>query len=413
MTYNEFQNKVIEFFLTINNYATIEYSNKISEEKLNELKNFNASNIVFYNDKPTSIENNILYINNNYFSENGYYDINKFENLKRKFLEKYFEKFIVFDYEKDQNKVLTKYSVEQECNKFIKEKNLDIQLGNDYSNEYILVLIKNKMGINYSNYVYQKDVKALLEKINDEQIIKEYKKKEKEEELKDLATKSEEEQISKTYGINLDDIEVVNVKGKKYYKIKKEGNYLMIESNTNLSIVQDFQQIQDSSETYQNDDDKKNTNEIVDHMLKNRSDVRFISINKINEYLEIIEGLNPEQKKCIEILINNKDKYNIQVINIYNGIAIDEKGKLLIVEKNNNNGNYEIRYQDTNIVKEIKEDTDENQNEETNEKNKENQKRLVYTLNQNHNGFIDAFILAIITGFISGLILSILLVLMK
>lgn len=413
MNYNEFKNKVIEFFLTINNYATMEYSNKISEEKLNQLKNFNENNIVFYNDKPISIENNILYINNNYFNENGYYDINKFENLKRQFLEKYFEKFIVFDYEKDQNKVLTKYSVEQECNKFIKEKKLDIQLGNDYSNEYILVLIKNKMGISYENYVYQKDVKALLEKINDEQIIKEYKKKEKEEELKDLATKSEEEQISKTYGINLDDIEVVNVKGKKYYKIKKEGNYLMIESNTNLSIVQDFQQIQDTSETYQNNDDKKNTNEIVDHMLKNRSDVRFISINKINEYLEIIEGLNPEQKKCIEILINNKDKYNIQVINIYNGLAIDEKGKLLIVEKNHNNGNYEIKYQDNSIVEEIKDKSDENQNEDTYEQSKENQKRLVYTLNQNHNGFIDAFILAIITGFVSGLILSILLLLIK
>lgn len=413
MTYNEFQNSVIEFFLTINNYAIQEYSDKLSEEKLNELKNFNANNIVFYNDKPTSIENNILYINNNYFNDNGYYNINKFENLKRQFLEKYFEKFIVFDYEKDQNKVLTKYSVEQECNKFIKEKKLDIQLGNDYSNEYILVLIKNKMGISYENYVYQKDVKALLEKINDEQIIKEYKKKEKEEELKDLATKSEEEQISKTYGINLDDIEVVNVKGKKYYKIKKEGNYLMIESNTNLSIVQDFQQIQDSSETYQNDDDKKNTNEIVDHMLKNRSDVRFISINKINEYLEIIEGLNPEQKKCIEILINNKDKYNIQVINIYNGLAIDEKGKLLIVQKNNNNGNYEIKYQDNSIVEEIKNKSDENQNVDTYEQSKENQKRLVYTLNQNHNGFIDAFILAIITGFVSGLILSILLLLIK
>lgn len=413
MTYNEFQNNVIEFFLTINNYAIQEYSDKLSEEKLNELKNFNEKNIIFYSDKTTITENNMLYINNNYFSENGYYDINKFENLKRQFLEKYFEKFIVFNYEKDQNKVLMKYAVEQECNKFIKEKNLDIQLGNKYSNEYILVLIKNKMGINYSNYVYQKDIKALLEKINDEQIIKEYKKKEKEEELKDLATKSEEEQISKAYGINIDNIEVVNVKGKKYYKIKKDGNHLMIESNTNLSIVQDFKQIQDSSETYQNDDDNKNTNEIVEHMLKNRSDVQFIPLNKINEYADIIEGLNDEQKICIEILINNKDKYNIQVINIYNGIAIDEKGKLLIVEKNNNNGNYEIRYQDTNIVKEIKEDTDKNQNEETNEKNKENQKRLVYTLNQNHNGFIDAFILAIITGFINGLILSILITLIK
>lgn len=413
MTYNEFQNNVIEFFLTINNYAIEEYSNKISEEKLNELKNFNANNIVFYHDKPIDIENNMLYINNNYFGENDIYDITKFENLKRQFLEKYFEKFIVFDYKKDQNKVLMKYAVEQECNKFIKEKNLDIQLGNKYSNEYILVLIKNKMGIEYSNHIYQKDIKALLEKINDEQIIKEYKKKEKEEELKDLATKSEEEQISKAYGINIDNIEVVNVKEKKYYKIKKDGNHLMIESNTNLSIVQDFKQIQDSSETYQNDDDNKNTNEIVEHMLKNRRDVQFIPINKISEYADIIEGLNDEQKICIEILINNKDKYNIQVINIYNGIAIDENGKLLIVEKNNNNGNYEIRYQDTNIVKEIKEDTDENQNEETNEKNKENQKRLVYTLNQNHNGFIDAFILAIITGFISGLILSILLLLIK
>lgn len=413
MTYNEFQNNAIEFFLTINNYAIEKYSNKISEEKLNELKNFNANNIVFYHDKPIDIENNMLYINNNYFGENDIYDITKFENLKRQFLEKYFEKFIVFDYKKDQNKVLMKYAVEQECNKFIKEKNLDIQLGNKYSNEYILILIKNKMGIEYSNHIYQKDIKALLEKINDEQIIKEYKKKEKEEELKDLATKSEEEQISKAYGINIDNIEVVNVKGKKYYKIKKDGNHLMIESNTNLSIIQDFKQIQDSSETYQNDDDNKNTNEIVEHMLKNRRDVQFIPINKINEYADIIEGLNDEQKICIEILINNKDKYNIQVINIYNGIAIDENGKLLIVEKNNNNGNYEIRYQDTNIVKEIKEDTDENQNEETNEKNKENQKRLVYTLNQNHNGFIDAFILAIITGFISGLILSILLLLIK
>ena len=122
MTYNEFQNNVIEFFLTINNYAIEKYSNKISEEKLNELKNFNTNNIVFYHDKPIDIENNMLYINNNYFGENDIYDITKFENLKRQFLEKYFEKFIVFDYKKDQNKVLMKYAVEQECNKFIKKR---------------------------------------------------------------------------------------------------------------------------------------------------------------------------------------------------------------------------------------------------------------------------------------------------
>ena len=341
---------------------------------------------------------------------------------------------------------MMKYIVEDECNKFIKRNNLNIKNTNTYQNEYILILIKNKIGIKYNEYVYKKNVKDLINNIDDETIKQEYYKLQNKKKINDLEKEDELEQISKIYNIDLKDIEVINAKGKKYYKIKKDNTYKLIEANTNLSIIEEYKSVQNENKNYQTDNTTENTNNITENLINKKIDVSLIPINELPNYKNILANLSPEQINCVKMLFINREKYNISLINIYDGIAIDKSGNCIFAEKNIDTGEYEIKdaktdkytNSESNDSKETKNNSNNNQNDEKlenndnfensdtnedtdtlyhkeeiqNEQKKGYQKKLI--LNKYYqNGFVNILVLSLITGFISGLSIGILFILIK
>ena len=446
MTYEEYKKEIVDFFLNINKLTLEQYKDSLSKEKIEKLEKFDETYIIFYNQLPLFIEDTKLYINNNYFKKDGVYNKEIIDASKRMLLEKYFEKFIIFDYSKDKEEPMMKYIVEDECNKFIKRNNLNIKNNNTYQNEYILILIKNKIGIKYNEYVYKKNVKDLINNIDDETIKQEYYKLQNKKKINDLEKKDELEQISKIYNIDLKDIEVINAKGKKYYKIKKDNTYKLIEANTNLSIIEEYKSVQNENKNYQTDNTTENTNNITENLINKKIDVSLIPINELPNYKDILANLSPEQINCVKMLFINREKYNISLINIYDGIAIDKSGNCIFAEKNIYTGEYEIKdaktdkytNSESNDSKETKNNSNNNQNDEKlennnnfensdtnedtdtlyhkeeiqNEQKKGYQKKLI--LNKYYqNGFVNILVLSLITGFISGLSIGILFILMK
>lgn len=446
MTYEEYKKEIVDFFLNINKLTLEQDKDSLSKEKIEKLEKFDETYIIFYNQLPLFIEDTKLYINNNYFKKDGVYNKEIIDASKRMLLEKYFEKFIIFDYSKDKEEPMMKYIVEDECNKFIKRNNLNIKNNNTYQNEYILILIKNKIGIKYNEYVYKKNVKDLINNIDDETIKQEYYKLQNKKKINDLEKKDELEQISKIYNIDLKDIEVINAKGKKYYKIKKDNTYKLIEANTNLSIIEEYKSVQNENKNYQTDNTTENTNNITENLINKKIDVSLIPINELPNYKDILANLSPEQINCVKMLFINREKYNISLINIYDGIAIDKSGNCIFAEKNIDTGEYEIKdaktdkytNSESNDSKETKNNSNNNQNDEKlennnnfensdtnedtdtlyhkeeiqNEQKKGYQKKLI--LNKYYqNGFVNILVLSLITGFISGLSIGILFILMK
>lgn len=446
MTYEEYKKEIVDFFLNINKLTLEQYKDSLSKEKIEKLEKFDETYIIFYNQLPLFIEDTKLYINNNYFKKDGVYNKEIIDASKRMLLEKYFEKFIIFDYSKDKEEPMMKYIVEDECNKFIKRNNLNIKNTNTYQNEYILILIKNKIVIKYNEYVYKKNVKDLINNIDDETIKQEYYKLQNKKKINDLEKKDELEQISKIYNIDLKDIEVINAKGKKYYKIKKDNTYKLIEANTNLSIIEEYKSVQNENKNYQTDNTTENTNNITENLINKKIDVSLIPINELPNYKDILANLSPEQINCVKMLFINREKYNISLINIYDGIAIDKSGNCIFAEKNIDTGEYEIKdaktdkytNSESNDSKETKNNSNNNQNDEKlennnnfensdtnedtdtlyhkeeiqNEQKKGYQKKLI--LNKYYqNGFVNILVLSLITGFISGLSIGILFILMK
>ncbi len=436
MTYEQFKTKITNFFRSINELIVSNYSDILSSEKLARINNFSEEDIVFYSNN-INVEKNKLYINIKYFINNGIYDVTKLENSKRQFLEKYFEKFVIGDYEKDAEQLMMKYIVEDECNKFIQRNNLDIKLTDNYQHEYILTLIKNKMGINYKKYIYQKDIEQLLNSLNDENLKTEYLKLQHKNQNQKFDKKDEQEQIAEIYGVDLTDIEVIIIKSKKYYKLKKDNAYIMIETNTNLSMVQDFKNQQEESTDYKTSDSKQNKDKIVQNMIDNKINLSLIPINDLAKYNDILSTLPREQLNYIRTLFINRQDFNIEVINIYDGIAIDKSGRCLFVEKNSDTEMYEIKYAETDVYSELEtkklndnitsdgtnmnidEDSDVEiidtiDNKDKFEQKSGHQKRFILKRNHNYpNGFINVLVLSLITGFISGCSLGILLILMK
>ena len=231
----------------------------------------------------------------------------------------------------------------------------------------------------------------------------------------------------------------------------------MLETNSKHSIVEEFKMYQNESENFQTDNSKENSDKIVDSMQSQKVEVKLIPINDLPQYKNILETLTVEQINCVKLLFQNKEEYNLEFINIYYGIAIDKNGKCMFAEKNNENGNYEIKSAKTDVYdeKETKEnetqqnninseqpntittqnadydnssnnfetnenepieDTIDNPYEIQSEEKKKEQKgrQLVLTRpNTNRNGFVDVLILSLITGFISGFSVGILFLLIK
>lgn len=235
------------------------------------------------------------------------------------------------------------------------------------------------------------ELMALLKKIHslpDSERVKAVNEYFSKKEEKDEPTKNEEEEISKTYGVDADKIEHKFLSNGNeifsFYDIKR-GKQVILENNKKgKSLVTYLKEIQEQNEKYQTEDAETNSNDI----LRDKSNEENIELQMLTkeEILARIDGsanVTKEDAAKLRYLLQNYEKLRIKGINLENLIYIDEDNKIheaVINEKqeviiatpddaNYSDGEYEKS-------EEVKEETNSNEMESMLEEETEN---LEYT----------------------------------
>ena len=84
-------------------------------------------------------------------------------------------------------------------------------------------------------------------------------------------------------------------------------------------------------------------------------EILIIPIEKIDNYQYAFNNMNTEQRQIVNLYIKNKDSFNphLRYINVDEGIAIDDSGKVITCMFNSRTNRYDVKYSD--VVKYEKE----------------------------------------------------------
>ena len=174
-----------------------------------------------------------------------------------------------------------------------------------------------------------------------ERIRNKFEHKEQKEEL------SEEEIISKKYGINVDSIEHIKLNdGKEYYHfydIRLNKDIVLKQSSDNKNMSEELKEVQEGLSSAQGADEKENGEEAFRYQrMHTNNEIDLYSVEELTNRPEILGRLDVEQMKSVLVLLKNKDILNIKEINPETGIAIDDKHKVITSYYNKNTQKYEV-----------------------------------------------------------------------
>lgn len=145
--------------------------------------------------------------------------------------------------------------------------------------------------------------------------------------------KTNEEVISKTFGIDIKDIEHKYLNsGKEIFSFydSKIGRKRLLENPSDGTLTEFLKEEQNNNENFQSEDFKANSNAILNEKLKEKNiELRMIYIDDLNEHQKEIDGLEDNEKKCLEEILKNKEKLGIVYVNLENIVALDKDGKIL------------------------------------------------------------------------------------
>lgn len=184
--------------------------------------------------------------------------------------------------------------------------------------------------------------------------------------------------------------------------------------------------------------DKEEQNRIIDEylMTKKGENEKYVSFDKIYDYQENLEKLSKIQIECLRYLIFEKNKYNLQYVNLEKLIAVDDKGKIyeakydehlnkIIIyseqEKTLSDGNIDKKEDAMNVFENNSKIIVENSYDENNDYSAEdsyqrrNMKQKVKTKSKFNTayGFISAGILSLFAGFFGGMFTTIVIGIIK
>lgn len=171
-------------------------------------------------------------------------------------------------------------------------------------------------------------LKSIVTMSTDEQIsaitnyINSQKKQEKEE---------PKEEISRIFGIDISEIDHKRLDtGIEVFAFfdSNIGRKRLIENPKNSeSLTTQLKEIQNADEYYQGEKDYKDN---ATSMLKTFPyELEMIDIVDINDYSSRIKGLQENEQKKLNKLLQNKDVNNIRYINLENSVALDKDGNLI------------------------------------------------------------------------------------
>lgn len=174
----------------------------------------------------------------------------------------------------------------------------------------------------------------------------------KEEEKKPVSKEQQKQDVAEIYGISLADIEEVRLAdGKEYFKFynPEEKTVRMIENRRDgKNLSEQFKEVQQTLSYSQGDNSAKNARAVFDYQLRYQNiELSLIPIRDLNDnrskYRYLFDGLDPEKKKEIRVLLENIDYLNLEYINIENTFGIDNKHRVIDANYNHQTGKCDLK----------------------------------------------------------------------
>ena len=145
--------------------------------------------------------------------------------------------------------------------------------------------------------------------------------------------KSNEEVISKTFGVDINDIEHKYLNsGKEIFSFydSKIGRKRLLENPSDGTLVEFLKEEQNNNEDFQSNDYKANSTAILNEKLKEKNiELKMVYIGDLNDRQKEINNLEEKQKKCLDEILKNKEKLGVVYVNLEDIVALDKDGKII------------------------------------------------------------------------------------
>lgn len=145
--------------------------------------------------------------------------------------------------------------------------------------------------------------------------------------------KSNEEVISKTFGVDINDIEHKYLNsGKEIFSFydSKIGRKRLLENPSDGTLVEFLKEEQNNNEDFQSDDYKANSTAILNEKLKEKNiELKMVYIGDLNDHQKEIDNLEEKKKKCLDEILKNKEKLGVVYVNLEDIVALDKDGKII------------------------------------------------------------------------------------
>lgn len=174
-------------------------------------------------------------------------------------------------------------------------------------------------------------------------------------------SKNEKEAISKTFGIDISEIEHRQLNNGKevftFYDSKYSRKRVLENPENGESLTEQLKRIQNENKDFQGIYDYK---ENASSMLKKQTtdfdcELQMIYIDDLGEYQKVIDGLEEKERIAFDNLLKQKDANDIKYINIENCIALDSEGHMIesFIDENTNKPRLEKTKEYNYIISEI------------------------------------------------------------
>lgn len=198
--------------------------------------------------------------------------------------------------------------------------------------------------------------------------------------------KSNEEVISKTFGVDINDIEHKYLNsGKEIFSFydSKIGRKRLLENPSDGTLVEFLKEEQNNNEDFQSNDYKANSTAILNEKLKEKNiELKMVYIGDLNDHQKEIDNLEEKKKKCLDEILKNKEKLGVVYVNLEDIVALDKDGKIIEGAYNDEKQKAEVQ-----SPKEANYKAQEISNENSNVSSNENNGDSYATDNTNVNEF--------------------------